>query len=131
MNKLIASLTVVLLGGSAIPVQPVHGQGADYTNRSYVESSCELFARNAYQAADKYNRGVVLQELLDLIESAPVSDNEKHRAFQAIQLVWKNQLDNPTLAYTLAMGLCLKPKQEMAPMDEPWLISPRTSRDFY
>ncbi|HKK15195.1 MAG TPA: hypothetical protein VJ981_00705 [Gammaproteobacteria bacterium] len=131
MNKLIVSLTVILLGGPVIVMQPARAQGADYTNRNYTESSCALFARDAYQAADKYHRGIVLQDLLDLIESAPVSDNEKHRAFQAIQFVWKNRLDNPTLASTLAMGLCLKPKQEMAPMDEPWLISPRTSREFY
>jgi hypothetical protein len=55
----------------------------------------------------------------------------KHRAFQAIQLVWKNQLDNPALAYSLAMGLCLKPKQEMAPIDDSWVTSPRTSREFF
>lgn len=131
MNRLYHSLIASLLGGSVFFMQPAWGQGADYTNRSYTASSCELFAHDAFQAADKYSRGVVLQELLDLIEAAPVSDNEKHRAFQAIQLVWKNQLDNPTLAYTLAMGLCLEPKQSMAPMDEPWLISPRTSREYY
>ena len=55
----------------------------------------------------------------------------KHRAFKAIQLVWKNQLDNPALAYSLAMGLCLKPKEEMAPIDDLWVTSPRTSREFF
>ena len=107
------------------------GQGIDYTTRNYTTQSCELFAEDAYQAADTFSRGVVLQDVLELIESAPVADSMKHRVFQAIQLVWKNQLDNPTLAYSLAMGVCLKPKQEMAPMDEPWVTSPRTSREFF
>lgn len=124
-------MTTVLMYGSVQTMQAAWGQGADYTNRNYMEPACELFAHDAHQAADRYSKGVLLHDLLNIIESAPVSDNEKHRAFQAIQLVWKNQLDNPTLAYTLAMGLCLKPKQAMAPMDEPWLISPRTSREFY
>lgn len=85
-----------------------------------------MFARDAWQAADNFGHRVKLQDLLDLVESAPVSANEKDRAFQAIQLVWNHQLDNPLLAYTVAMGLCLKPKNQMAPIDEPWVTSPRT-----
>ncbi len=112
-------------------MQPVYGQGSDYTNRNYTLSPCELFARDAHQAAEKFGNKTDLHKLLNLIDSSPVSANEKHRIFQAIQFVWSNQLDNPTLAYTLAMGLCLKPKQTMAPMDEPWVTSPRTSREFY
>lgn len=127
MKTLIANLIVWLL----LITQPVMGQGIDYTTRNYTTQSCELFAEDAYQAADTFSRGVVLQDVLELIESAPVADSMKHRVFQAIQLVWKNQLDNPTLAYSLAMGVCLKPKQEMAPMDEPWVTSPRTSREFF
>jgi len=111
--------------------QPVLGQGEDYTSRNYTRNSCELFARDAWQAADNLSHGVVLQDILELIEVAPVAESMKIRAFQAIQFVWKNQLDNPLLAYTLAMGLCLNPKQEMAPMDEPWLTSPRTSREYF
>ena len=103
----------------------------DYTTRTYPAHSCELFAEDAYQAADTYRRGVILKDILDLIENAPVADSMKHRVFQAIQLVWKNQLDNPALAYSLAMGLCLKPKQEMAPIDDLWVTSPRTSREFF
>jgi hypothetical protein len=107
------------------------GEGIDYTSRNYTTSACELFAKDAWQAADNFNNGVMLQDILELIEGSPVSDNQKHRAFQAIQLVWNNQLDNPVLAYTVAMGLCLKPKQEMAPMDDPWVMLPRTiSGDF-
>ena len=116
---------------SLLIAQPALAQGSDYTNRNYTTTSCELFAKDAYQAADNLNNDVELQALLELIESASVSDNEKHRAFQAIQFVWKNQLDNPLVAYTLAMGLCLKPKQEMAPIAEPWLTSPRTSKEFF
>ena len=111
--------------------RPALGMGGDYMGRNYTEHSCELFAQNAYQAANNHSRGVLLPDVLKFIDNAHVSDNEKHRAFKAIQLVWKHQLDNPLMAYTLAMGLCLKPKQEMSPMAEPWLTSPRTSRDFH
>jgi len=121
MKPLLTLLSVWLLIS-----QTATAEGVDYTNRNYTTSSCELFAKDAYQAADNFVNGVALQDILELIESAPVSDSQKHRAFQAIQLVWNNQLDNPVLAYTVAMGLCLKPKEKMAPMDEPWLTSPRT-----
>ena len=111
--------------------QPVIGAGVDYTSRNYTTASCELFAKDAYQAADNFKRGVVLQNILELIDSSPVAESMKHRVFQAIQFVWKNQLDNPTLAYSLAMGVCLKPKENMAPIDEPWVTSPRTSKEFF
>ncbi|OGT66335.1 MAG: hypothetical protein A3I13_05710 [Gammaproteobacteria bacterium RIFCSPLOWO2_02_FULL_47_50] len=119
-------LIALLLVWSLLIAQPASGEGVDYTNRNYTISACELFAKDAWQAADNFSNGVVLQDILELINGSPVSDGQKHRAFQAIQLVWNNQLDNPILAYTVAMGLCLKPKQEMAPMDEPWVTSPRT-----
>ena len=127
MKTLIANLIV----WSVLIAQPVMGQGIDYTTRNKLTHACDLFAKDAYQAADTFNRGVVLQDFLELIEGAPVAESMKHRAFQAIQFVLKNQLDNPTLAYSLAMGLCLKPKDKMAPIDEPWMTSPRTSREFF
>jgi hypothetical protein len=127
MKTLIANLIVGLL----FIVQPVKGQSIDYTSRNYMTHSCKLFAKDAYQAANSYSRGVVLQDVLELIETARIADNMKHRAFQAIQFVWKNQIDNSELAYSLAMGLCLKPKNVMAPIDEPWLTSPRTSKEFF
>jgi len=127
MKTLIANLIVWLLTIS----QPVIGQGIDYTNRNYTTYTCELFATDAYQAADSYSRGVVLQDVLELIEGVLVVENMKQRAFQAIQFVWMNQLDNPTLAYSLAMGLCLKPKHVMAPIDDPWITSHRTSKEFF
>ena len=124
-------IVAIFIAGLIIIAQPALGQATDFTNRSYTPSACELFAKDAYQAADKFRQGTMLPLLLRSIENASVSDNEKHRAFQAIQFVWKNQLDNPVLAYTLAMGLCLKPKQEMAPIDEPWVVSPRTISGHY
>ena len=127
MNNLIALLILV----SLLIKQPAFAAGVDYTNRNYTTDSCELFAMDAYQAADTFQRGVVLNDVLEVIEGAPVADSMKHRVFQAIQFVWKNQLDNPTLAYSLAMGVCLKPKENMAPMDEPWMTSPRTIREFF
>lgn len=110
---------------------PAQGQGIDYTMRNYTTQSCELFANDAYYAANSFKRGVVLQEVLETINAVSVADSMRHRAFQAVQLVWKNQLDNPTLAYSLAMGLCLKPKKEMAPIDEPLASSLRTSKEFF
>ena len=124
-------LTASMIIWSVLLAFPAAGQGTDYTSRNYTTNSCELFANDAFQAADNLGHGVALPDILELIDGAPVSDNEKYRAFQAIQFVWKNQLDNPVLAYTLAMGLCLKPKQEMAPIDEPWLTSPRTNREHF
>ena len=111
---------------SLLIAQPVKGESVDYTSRNYLSNACEMFARDAWQAADNFGHGVKLEDVLKLVESAPVSDTEKDRAFQAIQFVWNHQLDNPLLAYTVAMGLCLKPKNQMAPIDEPWITSPRT-----
>lgn len=123
----IANLIIVLI----VIAQPVYGQGVDYTMRNYTAHSCQLFANDAYHAADNFKEGAVLQKVLKLINDVPVAESKKHRMFQAIQLVWKNQLDNPTLAYSLAMGLCLKPKRGMAPMDEPQLSSLRTRKEYF
>jgi hypothetical protein len=116
---------------SLIISQPVFAANADYTNRHNTTNACELFAKDAYQAADNFDGGVVLKDILDLIDGSPVSDSKKHRAFQAIQFVWKNQLGNPVMAYTLAMGICLEPKKEMAPLDDLWITSPRTSKEYF
>jgi hypothetical protein len=116
---------------SFIMSQSVYAGNADYTNRHNTVIACELFATAAYQAADNFNDGVVLNDILNLIDGSPVSDSKKHRAFQAIQFVWKNQLANPVMAYTLAMGTCLEPKKEMAPLDEPWITSPRTNKEYF
>ncbi|MCG8325127.1 MAG: hypothetical protein MI673_06380 [Thiotrichales bacterium] len=125
MKSLLASLII----GSLMIAQAAHARGSDYMSRNFTVYSCELFAQNAYRAADHFGRGARLPDVLTYIDTAPVSENEKHRAFQAIQFVWKNQVDNPLMAYSLAMGLCLKPKREMPPMAEPWLTSPMTSRE--
>ena len=127
MKFLITNVIVVLFAIS----QPVYAGNADYTNRHNTVNACELFAKDAYQAADNFSDGVVLEDILDLIDGSPVSEGKKHRAFQAIQFVWKNQLDNPVMAYTLAMGICLEPKKVMAPLDEPWITSPRTSKEHF
>ena len=103
----------------------------NYTNRDYTAIPCGMFSHDVYQASDNFRNKIVLQDLLNFIENVTVTDNQKQRAFQAIQFVWKNQLDNPQLAYTLAMGLCMKPKTEMAPLSEPWTVSPRTSREYF
>jgi hypothetical protein len=127
MKYLIANAIVGLL----IITQPVFAGDVDYTNRHNTVIACELFAKDAYQAADNFGHGVVLDDILDLVDASPVSVGKKQRAFQAIQFVWKNQLDNPVMSYTLAMGICLEPKKVMAPVDEPWITSPRTSKEYF
>ena len=127
MKILIAKVIVVLL----IISQSVFAGNVDYTNRHNTVNACELFGKDAYQAADNFSDDVVLKDILRLIDASPVSDGKKHRAFQAIQFVWKNQLGNSVMAYTLAMGICLEPKKEMAPLDEPWITSPRTSKEYF
>ena len=124
-------IIISLITSYMMITQAVMGHGTDYTSRTFTINSCKLFAKDAYQASDNFGRGVVLQDIQGLIESSPVADSMKNRVFQAIQLVWKNQLDNPVMAYDLAMGLCLKPKHKMAPMDEPWSISLRTSKEYF
>lgn len=123
----IANLTIALF----FIAQPVLGKGIDYTTRNYTEGSCKLFAQDAYQAANTYSHGAMLQDVLNTINNADVADSMKHRTFQAIQFVWKNKLDNAVLAYSLALGQCLKPKHNMAPIDDFWITSPRTSKDFF
>ena len=103
----------------------------NYTNRNNTDIACELFAKDVYQAAHQFKRGMSLRDLLVIIENAPVSDSHKNRIFEAIQLVWKNQMDNPILASTIAMGLCLKPRQAMAPLDDAWAVSPRTISEYF
>ena len=127
MKFLIANVIVWLF----IISQSVFAGNADYTNRHNTTNACELFAKDAYQAADNFDDGVVLKDILDLIDGSPVSEGKKHRAFQAIQFVWKNQIGNPVMAYTLAMGICLEPKKEMAPADDPWITSPRTNKEYF
>ncbi len=127
MKFLITNVIVVLLTIS----RPAYAGNADYTNRHNTVNACELFAKDAYQASDNFSDGVVLDDILDLIDGSPVPDGTKHRAFQAIQFVWKNQLGNPVMAYTLALGICLEPKKNMAPLDEPWITSPRTSKEYF
>ncbi len=125
------ALSVLLLGLTLLLFSPQNIHAADYTNRHNKANACELFANEAYQASDNFSRGTALSDILNLIDGSPVSDSRKHRAFQAIQFVWKNQIDNPIMAYSLAMGTCLEPKTAMAPLDDLWITSPRTSREYY
>ena len=120
-----------LIVWSIFITQPVLGQGTDYTTRTFTTQSCKLFAHDAYRAASIFKEEVLLRDILESMNAMSIAESKKHRAFQAIQLVWKNQLDNPVLAFSLAMGLCLRPKEKMAPIDEPWAISLRTSKEFY
>lgn len=125
--KFIISLIITYL----MITQSVMGQGSDYTDRNSIVHACKLFAEEAYQASENFSQGVELQDVLSLVEGALIADSIKNRMFQAIQFVWKNQLNNPVMAYSLAMGLCLKPKKYMAPMDDPGFISFRTSREYF
>lgn len=126
MKNVLALL--ILMSGIHVPV---YAKGVDYTARNFTIDSCELFGSDVYIAASSYAHGETLTDILKLIDHAPMADSKKQRMFQAVQFVWKNRLDNPVLAKSVALGLCLKPKHQMAPMDEPWLTSPRTSKEFY
>jgi len=121
---------ILILIGILI-VFTAHANETDYTTRNFTIASCELFANDVYHAAYSFTSGDQLTEVLKLIDQMPIADSRKNRLFQAIQFVWKHKFDNPVLAQSIAMGLCLKPKQVMAPMDEPWITSPRTSKDFF
>ncbi len=125
------TLKAVLLSVLVVISDSAASANVDYTSRSYINTSCELFAKDASMAALNYLHGVTLEEVLDLVDQAPVSPAEKDRLFQAVQLVWNNRIDNSVLAYTVAMGLCLKPRQQMAPIDDPWVTSPRTISGEY
>ena len=127
MKTFIASLLLWLILFAALAsAEPVN-----YTNRNNTDIVCELFAKDVYQASHQFKNGMPLRDLLVAIEAAPVPESQKDRVFEAIQLVWKNQLNNPVLATTLAMGLCLKPRQAMAPLDDIWAVSPRTISDEF
>lgn len=121
--KILIFISTILLCQSVL--------GADYMNRKNTINACSLFAKDAYQASVQYVGGVALPELLSLIDQAPVSDSAKQRAFQAIQFVWKNQVSEPVMAYSLAMGMCLAPKDFVAPVDEPWITSPRQNQHYF
>ncbi len=103
---------------------------ADFTNRRNLVNACQLFAIDAYQASVQFQHGVALPDLLEVIDSILIPDSTKQRAAQAIQFVWDNQITDQTLAYALAMGICLEPKKEMPPAD-PWLASFRTSKEYF
>ena len=104
-------------------------EAADYTNSKNVPNACELFAQDAVQASGFYRSRTDLAELLAVIDGAPVTDAEKDRAQQAIAYVWKNQIDDPSMAYALAMGVCLSPKRHLAPDDDD-LMSYRRNREY-
>ena len=82
--SLILSLVLFAALASAQPV--------NYTDRKNTDIVCELFARDVYQAAVQLQNGNDLAVLLRAIENAPVTVNEKNRAFEAVQLVWKNSI---------------------------------------
>ena len=101
---------------------------ADYTNGKNVPNACHLFATDAEHAATIYNGDINLKEILIIIGAAPFSDSMKDRVQQAFVYVWENQIDNPVMAYSLAMGVCLSPKKSIAPLDDISMTPYRISR---
>ena len=81
----------------------------DYTARQYHVNTCNLFAAKARAVSHLLSNNISLNNLLTHIEHLRITDSTKERLFQAIQFVWANQIDNPHLAYTLAMGTCIQP----------------------
>jgi len=101
----------------------------NYSDQKYDPNACELFAHDAEKASINFQRGVTLQTILKTIEHAPLTDSQKERVFQAVQFVYGNEIDNPVLAYQLAMGLCLQPRYYMSPQDDPWHTNPRMNKN--
>lgn len=126
MKTVIATIIALLISAT-----PVYGVDVNYTSRSFTQYACEQFAHDVYQASSTYKYGIELPKVLSSVENMVGTETKKHRVFEAIQFVWKNQLDNPTLAYSLAMGLCLPPKKARVPLDEPYMVSPRTAKPFF
>lgn len=126
MKTVIATIIALLISATS-----VYGVDVNYTSRSYTQNACELFAHDVYQASSTYKFGIDLPKVLRSVENMTGAESKKHRAFEAIQFVWKNQLDNPTLAYSLALGLCLPPKRARVPLDQPYMIDPRTAKPFF
>lgn len=101
----------------------------DYTNRKNIANACGLFARDAYVAAGYFSNGVYLNDILEMIDESPAQEGRKQRAFQAVQFVWRDQITEPAIAYTLAMGMCLTPKKNT--YENPWLTSLRTNKEYF
>ena len=83
-----------------------------YTEHKYTVNVCKAFADEAAH----YSTGVrhaypysKLKKNIDISNDAPV---KKDRQKQAVDLVYFNKLDNPTLAYSTALSNCLKPQYE-------------------
>ena len=100
----------------------------DYTGGNIVPNSCDLFAKDAVRASWHYTNDANLSYLLDSVSTIP-DDTDRDRIGQAIQFVWKNQIRNSMVAYTVAMGACLSPRK-LPPSDDP-LRSYRSNAGYF
>jgi len=138
MKRLLLLIIAALI---ALPVSPfvlatvlyvtsqyAHG-AVDYTGRTLRIDACGLFAMDVIKATDHRAAGADMELLIKSIQSQNVAESMKERAFQAVQFAWAHELVDTQLAYTLAMGACLEPRTEMAPMMEPWRTNLRTFKN--
>lgn len=128
-------ISLVCVASSFLFTGTVRAAGISYTDQKLTNNACELFAKDAYQAAENYARGVELEQLLNLIESTPdsmVPASQKERIFQAIQLVYGRQIDNPIAASQIAMGVCLPARSELAPLENIYIgINPKLQKYYF
>ena len=126
MKRLLLLIIAALI---ALPVSSFVLAAVDYTGRTLRIDACGLFAMDVIKATDHRIAGADMELLIKSIQSQNVAESMKERAFQAVQFAWAHELDDTQLAYTLAMGACLEPRTEMAPIMEPWRTNLRTLKN--
>lgn len=104
---------------------------AEYTDRKYADHACKPFANEAAIVSAAYKQGIELEELLSWVPKTGISESQRTKIHEAIQLVYNNQMDNSSAAYSVAMGLCLEPRTHSAPLDGSYVTSPRTYKESY
>ena len=100
-----------------------------YTEQRLTMNACKLFAEDAVIASGHLQRRAPYTKIKQAYMSLNIAPSKKDRMLEAIDLVYFNYLDNFTMAYTIALSNCLPPKVEMAPIDEPYAVSPRALKN--
>lgn len=102
-----------------------------YTEQKFKMHACKAFAIDARLASVHFMNRTPYSKLKLLIHEAKVAPVTKDRMHEAVDYVYFNNLDVPYVAYSVALSNCLEPKTAMAPMEEPYAVSPRTLGSFF
>lgn len=88
-----------------------------FTDGQYLPHACNGFASAAkHVTAEVKNRHYSLSEFLSILNSSSMSKFKREQIEEAIQWVYANQIDNPLIAESTAMAMCLGKKKKS---DEP------------